>query len=137
MKNRLTSLNGTIALSVIALLTFLGRAFLDWRYQYPESDPAGNFDTSTALIYMLLIGIWLWGLLTASRGSRGGLITSLVAVLLLDVVFALVTYFIFCPPWTGCVGWPNAWPWNWSNLISGVVAAVALAFQLRRKGMDG
>jgi len=137
MKNQFTSLNGTIALSVIALLTFLGRVFLDWRYQYPESDPAGTFDTSTALIYMLLIGVWLWGLLAASRGSRGGLITSLVVVLLLDVVFALVTYFIFCPPWTGCVGWPNAWPWNWSNLISGVIAAAAIAYQLGRKRMDG
>ena len=135
MKNRLTSLNGTIALSVIALLTFLGRAFLDWRYQYSESDPAGNWDTSMALIYILLIGVWLWGLLAAARGSRRGLIGSLIAVLLLDVAFALVTYLIFCPPWTGCIGWPNAWLWNWSNLISGVVAAAAIVFQLRQKSV--
>ena len=133
MKNWLTSLNGTIALSVVALLTFLGRTFLDWRYQYPESDPAGNWDTSTVLIFLLLIGGWLWGLLSASRGSRGGLIACLIAVLLLDVAFALVTYFIFCPPWTGCQGWPNAWTWNLSNLISGALAAVAIASQLRQK----
>jgi len=126
-----------ITLSVIALLTFLGRTFLDWRYQYPQSDPAGNFDTSTALIFLLLIGGWLWGLLAASRGSRGGLIGSLIAVLLLDVAFALTTYFIFCPPWTGCVGWPNAWPWNWSNLILGAIAAAAILFQIRQKNMAG
>jgi len=137
MKNWLTSLSGTITLSVIALLTFLGRTFLDWRYQYPQSDPGGNWDTLTALIYMLLIGGGLWSLLAASRGRRGGLISLLIAVLLLDVGFALVTYFIFCPPWTGCVGWPNAWPWNWSNLISGIIAATAISFQLRRKNMKG
>ena len=133
MKNWLTSLNGTIALSVISLLTFLGRTFMDWRYEYPKQDPAGNWDTSTALIFLLLIGGWLWGLLSAGRGSRRGLIVCLIAVLLLDVAFALVIYFVFCPPWTGCQGWPNAWTWNWLNLISGTIAAVAIASQLRQK----
>jgi len=137
MKNWLTSLNGTITLSVVAFLTFLGRAFMDWRYEYPNQDPVGNGDTSTALIYMVLIGGWLWGLLAASRGSRRGLIVSLIAVLLLDVALALATYFLFCPPWTGCQGWPNAWPWNWSNLISGVIAAVAILLQLRQKSAAG
>jgi len=137
MKNWITSLNGTIALSVVALLTFLGRAFMDWRYEYPNQDPTGNWDTFTALIYMVLVGGWLWGLLAATRGTRRGLIVCLIAVLLLDVAFALVTYFFFCPPWTACTGWPNAWPWNWSNLISGVIAAVAIAFQLRRKNATG
>lgn len=137
MKNWLTSLNGAITLSVIAFLTFLGRAFMDWRYEYPQQDPMGSLDTMMALIYMVLIGGWLWGLLAAGHGSRRGLIVCLIAVLLLDVAFALATYFIFCPPWTGCTGWPNAWPWNWSNLISGVIAAVAIAFQLRRNRMEG
>lgn len=31
MRNWFTSLNGAITLSVIALLTFLGRGFMDWR----------------------------------------------------------------------------------------------------------
>jgi len=137
MKNRLTSLNGAITLSVLAFLTFLGRAFMDWRYEYPRQDPTGSLDTTMALIYMALVGVWLWGLLAAGRGSRPGLIVCLIAVLLLDVALALATYFFFCPPWTGCTGWPNAWPWNWSNLLSGAISAVAIAFQLRRKGMEG
>ena len=132
MRNWLMSLNGAITLSVIAFLTFLGRAFMDWRYEYPSQDPAGNWDTPGALIYMALAGGWLWGLLAAVRGSRRGLIGSLIAVLLLDVALALATYVFFCPPWMGCKGWPNAWPWNWSNLISGAIAAVALAYQLRK-----
>jgi hypothetical protein len=131
MKNWLLSLNGAITLSAIAFLTFFGRALMDWRYEYPSQDPIGAWDTQGALIYMVLAGAWLWGLLAAMRGSRWGLIACLVAVLLLDVSFALATYFFFCPPWTECNGWPNAWLWNWANLISGVIAAVALAFQIR------
>lgn len=133
MKNWFTSLNGAITLSAIAFLTFLGRAFMDWRYEYPFQDPAGNWDTPGALIYMALAGAWLWALLRVARGSRGGLVGNLVAVLLLDVALALATYFIFCPPWTDCEGWPDVWLWNWSNLISGVLAAVALVSQLRQK----
>ena len=72
MKNWLISLNGTITLSVIAFLTFQGRAFMDWRYEYPNQDPTGSLNTMMALIYMALIGGWLWGLLAASRGNRGG-----------------------------------------------------------------
>jgi hypothetical protein len=135
VKNWFTSLNGAITLSAIALLTFLGRSFMDWRFEYSQQDPAGS--TSGALIYMVLIGGWLWGLLAASRGSRRGLVVSLVAVLLLDVAFGLATYFIFCPPWTGCTGWPDAWAWNWSNLISGVIAALAIVFHLRQKSTAG
>lgn len=135
MKSWITSLNGTITFTVIALLTFLGRAFLDWRYEYPQQDPAGNWDTLMAVIYMALIGGWLWALLAAGRGGRRGLIGCLVAVLLLDVGLALATYFVFRPPWTDCTSWLNAWLWNWLNLIPGAIAAVAIAFQLRRKGV--
>ena len=132
MRTWFDSLNGAITLSALALLTFLGRAFMDWRYEYPSQDPIGAWDTPGALIYMALTGIWLWGLLTAVRGSRRGLIVNLIMVLLLDVALSLATYFVFCPPWTGCEGWPNAWPWNWLNLIVGLVAAAVLVAQLRQ-----
>ena len=44
MRNWFMSLNGAITLSVIALLTFLGRGFMDWRYEYPLQVPSGAFD---------------------------------------------------------------------------------------------
>jgi hypothetical protein len=135
MRNWITSKTGAIALSTIALLTFLGRGFLDWRYEYPLQDPTGNFDTPLALTYMLLTGVWIWGLLAASRGSRRGLTVNLVLALLLDVGLALATYFIFCPPNEGCVGWPNAWSWNWANLITGILAAIATGLQFRENSL--
>ncbi len=137
MRNWFTSLNGALSLSVIAFLTFLGRAFMDWRYEYPSQDPAGNWDIIGALVYMAFAGGWVWAMLAAMRGSRRGLIVNLILVLLLDVALALATYFIFCPPWTGCKGWPNAWPWNWSNLIFGLLAGVALVLQLGQKKAAG
>jgi hypothetical protein len=131
MRKWLTSLNGAITLSVIALLTFLGRGFMDWRYEYPLQDPSGAWDIPGTLVYMALAGGWIWSLLAAIRGSRRGLIAILGFVLLLNVALALATYFIFCPPSTGCEGWPNAWLWNWVNLISGLLAIIAVTFQLR------
>ncbi|MEK6255846.1 MAG: hypothetical protein N2C13_00835 [Chloroflexota bacterium] len=132
MKTWFTSKKGAVTLSLIALLSFLGRAFMDWRYEYSLQDPSGDWDTFGSLTYLILIGIWIWGLLAAAKGNRKGWINNLVFVLLLNVAMALATYFIFCPPWTGCVGWPNAWPWNWSNLISGLLAAGAIFIQLRQ-----
>lgn len=132
MKNWFISLNGAITLSLMALLSFLGRAFLDWRYEYAIQDPSGAWDTIGVLTYLALVGGWIWGLLTAVKGNRKGLISNLILILLLDVTMGIATYVIFCPPWTGCVGWPNAWPWNWSNLIIGIIATFAIVNQLKQ-----
>ena len=131
MNKFFTSLNGAISLSVLALLAFLGRTMLDWRYEYPVFDPSGSMDTSMTLTFLVLVGIWLWGIVATVRGSRRGLIAILVMVLLLDVVFALSTYFFLCQPWTGCIGWPNAWPWNWTQLFLGLLSAVTIVYQLK------
>jgi hypothetical protein len=132
MKNWFLSIKGAVTLSVISLLMFLGRAFMDWRYEYPLQDPAGNWDIPGALVYMALAGGWIWGILAAERGSRRGLITILIFALLLNVALSLATYFLFCPPWTDCEGWPNVWWWNWTNLVIGILAVISITFQLRK-----
>jgi len=137
MRSWFTSLSGAITLSTIALLTFLGRGFMDWRYEYPLQDPSGAFDIPGALIYMALAGIWIWGLLASARGSRRGFVALLILALVLNVALALATYFFFCPPWSSCEGWPNVWLWNWLNLISGLLAVAAAAFQLRQSQSGG
>jgi hypothetical protein len=130
-------MSGTITLSTVALLTFLGRGFMDWRYEFPQQDPTGAFDIPGALAYMALAGIWIWGLLGAAQGGRRSLVALLILALILDVMLAIATYFIFCPPWTGCEGWPNAWLWNWANLVTGLLAVGATALQLRRSQLAG
>lgn len=105
---------------------------MDWRYEIPHHDPTGVFALPGALAYMALTGVWVWALLASSRGSRRGLYALLILALVLDVTFAIATYFILCPPRNGCVGWPNARPWNWAMLISGLVAVGATTVQLRQ-----
>ena len=133
MKKILTTLDGAIFLSGLALLVFLGRTMLDWRYEFPVFDPTGSMDTFLALIILVLVGIWLWGILETKDRKRRGMVIILVMVLLLDIIFALSTYFFLCPPWEGCIGWPNAWPWNWSQLILGLISAAAIWYQLLPK----
>jgi hypothetical protein len=105
---------------------------MDWRYEYPQQDPSGAFDIPGALIYMAIAGIWIWGLMAAARGSRRGLVALLILNAVLVIALPLATFFIFCPPWTDCVGWPNVWLWNWVNLISGLLAVVATTIQLEQ-----
>jgi len=131
MKNWFLSRNGAITISVIALLVFLGRVFLDWRY---ESHLLGTEGSLEEFLYILMFlafaGSWVWGMLAAKSGSRGGLLTCLIFALLLGVGFAVVTYFFLCPPASCPKFIPNLWQWNWAQFISGLVASIALVFQL-------
>jgi len=136
LRNWFLSLNGAITLSLIAFLTFLGRLFLDWRYESRHLGSAGSIlETIYVLGFIAFAGGWVWAMLAVIRGSRLGLIACLILALLLDVVFALGTYLYLCPP--GCIGFPNLWPWNWAQLISGLLVAIAVMFQLRQKKAAG
>lgn len=86
------------------------------------------------LLFLAFIGGWVWAMLAAIRGSRRGLIACLILALLLDVGFAFAMYFFWCPP-ASCRGFPNSglWLWTWAQLISGLLAVIALVFQLRQK----
>jgi len=137
MKNWFLSQNGAVTLSVMAFLTFLGRLFLDWRY---ESHLLGSEGSLQEFLYILIFlafaGGWVWGMLAAKSSSRSGLLVCLILALLLDVGFAIATYLFWCPP-TSCTKFiPNLWQWNWVELILGLLAAIALAFQLTGKKME-
>lgn len=131
MKAWFTSLNGAIALSMIALLTFLGRTFLDFQYVMPDFFPSSGQTALGVVVYMALFGGWLWGLLAAVRGSRGGLIALLVFNLLLPFGAGVATLVSWCP--SPC---PTAWPLmeiaNWTNLLLGLLAAVSVGLRLRQ-----
>ena len=129
MKSWFTSLNGAVTLSVIALLTELWRAFLDFQHEY------SNFLNSTGavllgtLLYTILFGGWAWALLRAMRGSRGALIAALIINLLFLLVLPIGALVAYCP--SPC---PELWPLfelaNWINLLFGLLATVALALNL-------
>ena len=135
MRNWLLSLNGAVTLGIIAFLTLMARlTFMDalyvpeFRLLLPENQPATL--TLAMVVYMLLVGLWVWALLTSSRGSRAGLIASLLFSLLTAFGGGLLTLTALCP--NGCAAPPVGDGIVWANLISGLVASLALGYQLTR-----
>jgi len=129
------SRNGAITLSVVAFLTGLARLMLDARFVSEFANFMGDQPGQVAmvmLVYIVFFGGWIWALLAAVRGGRGGLIGALVFSLLLALGEGLTALLVFCP--TPC---PTISPLGdiiiWANLISGLVAAAALGLQLRQQ----
>lgn len=128
MKTWFNSLNGVISLSAMTLLVFLWTVLLDWRYVY-GSATLGMVEVGLgALGYTAYLGVWMWGLLVATRGKRGGLIAALVFALLL-VGHAVLDLIVYCP--TSCVKWPVYYIANGLNLVAGLFATIAIGSYLR------
>jgi len=75
----LSSLNGAIAVSIIALMSLVGRSFLDARFVLTEDMPNASkaMVGGWALFTMVLVGGWVWAIVAVAQGSRGGLIAAL------------------------------------------------------------
>jgi hypothetical protein len=136
MRPWVRSLDGAIALSVIAFLSHLGRSYVDWQYVYLPLDPAGRWETLALLANVAYAGGWIWAILAAARGSRGGWIACLAFALVL-VGLALATDILLCRPGIGCRSLPNVWPWNWANLIAGLLAGGSAILQIRARRTAG
>ena len=131
MKTWFTSRNGAIVLLLIALIVFLGRTFIDFQFVYADFASDLGMAALMTLINMALFGGWMWALLAAARGSRRGLIAALVLDLLLVFGLSVGTALLYCP--SPCdTAWPLAEIFNWASLIFGLLAAVAVGFQLRQ-----
>src|SRR5512134_3286623 len=124
MKNWFTSLNGAIMLSVIALLTELWRAFVDFQYEYSTFLNSMGTLLLTTLLYTALFGGWAWALLRAMRGSRSALVSALILNLLILLAIPIGALVAYCP--SPCLElWPLMELANWINLLFGLLAAVA------------
>ncbi len=134
MKTWFTSLNGAVMLSVLTLLTLLGFTFLFAMFVLPDEMGVGQDQPATVALYMLwtmaLFGGWVWALLAAVRGSRGGVIVALIFSLLAALLsgFSLL---VFCAG-KGCAAWPVGNIIVWAQLIVGLAASAALGLQLRQ-----
>ncbi len=132
MKTWFISLNGAIVLSLVAYLTVLGRTFVDFRYLIPEMYPsAGPGLVGLGIVaFTAFFGSWVWVLLAAARGGRGGLIAVLVYYLFFTFFSGLYSLLFLCP--STC---PSSQPLMeialWANLITGLLASVTVGSQLR------
>jgi hypothetical protein len=129
MRNWLLSIKGAITCSVIALLSFIAYAFLVSRYLLEELTPGVGLAAVETLIVIAIVGVWVWGLLTAVGGSRGGLIAVFLSNLL-PALFTLYDLLFYSP---SPYGWPLLQIVIWTTFISNVIALAAVAFQLRQK----
>jgi hypothetical protein len=125
------SRGGAVTVSWLALLAFLGRTMLDWRYVYPDEVPEGAVTVASLVVTVALVAGWIWSILAAGRGERRGTVGALALVLFLGIGLAAATAVALCP--SPCqTAWPLMEIANCAQLVLGVLAAVALGIQLRR-----
>ena len=135
MKNWFTSLRGAIALTLISLLVYLGRAFIDFYYVFGEFGLGVGMVAGSIVIYLLLFGGWIWALLSAVQGSRRGLIAAFGFNLFFLLFIALGTLVSYCP--SPCqTGWPLGEIAIWASLFTGLLAAICLGYQIPQKAAD-
>ena len=128
-----TSLNGALALTALAWLSELWRTVIDATQQFyvPASRDMLGLGS---LVYVVLLAWWVYALHTASRGNRGGLMTAFVLNALFWLGIPIGTVFFYC---TGPCAANAGVVFNIANglnLILGLLAGVALAMVLWRKG---
>ena len=131
MKKWLTSLNGAIALSVLALLTEMWRGFLDAMFVFPEVYGDESLMNIAAVVFTVLFAGWAWTLILAGRGSRGGLIVAFALNALVLFAVPVSWLLVYCP--AACRAEAGVFNLaNTLNLVFGLLAAVALGIQIWR-----
>ncbi|GAB4573336.1 MAG: hypothetical protein Kow0077_15410 [Anaerolineae bacterium] len=118
-----------LLLSAAAFISFLGRAFLDFRYVLPEFGVEMPDLIPVLALYLAVSAGWVWALLGIARGSRAGLVTGAVFNALL-LVFGISTMTTFCP--LPCA---TAYPLSdiliAANVLLGITALLVSANDLR------
>ena len=125
MKTWFTSLSGTITLSALALLSFIGYVLMEMRYFLEKWIPGDTAAAVETLIVLLIIGGWIRALFVAQAARRGGL-GSLVAFSVFTALIAPYDLRYFPLPWpeqTMVI----------ASFVFSVIAITALVFQLRHK----
>ena len=127
MKTWFASLNGTIMISAIALLSFIGYTLMEMRYYLEKWIPGDTAAIVEAIVILLIVGGWLWALFAARDGRRGGLI-ALLALSLFAILIALydMQFVLYSP-----MPWPEQ-TMIFVMLGLAILAVAVLASSLRR-----
>ena len=128
MINWFTSLMGAITLSSIAMLSFIGYIFLEAYFFLGQWISGITAADAMTLVVIAIVGGWMWGLLAAVGGSRGGLIAALVFGLL-PVLITVYDLILYSPiPY----GWPLLQIAVWTTFVLCLIAVIAIMLQLRQ-----
>lgn len=125
MKALRNSKAGTTS-SAILFLLFIERLFLDFRYVSLEMEAVDAILPFTApymAVAFVILGLWLWALLSAIRDRRTAFLP-LLGFNLLGLIFGLATVLILCP--TPCsTGAPLADVLDWAMVLIGAGSALS------------
>lgn len=129
MNNWFNSRAGVVTLSAVAFILLVARTFLDFQFVFPEFAPTTGAAAPAIGFYTVIFGGWLWALLAGMQGSRAGLIAALVFPLLFGLGGGIATLVSFCPSPCPTAGGLMEIA-NWSNLVTGGLADVAVGSHL-------
>ena len=111
-----------------AFLSFLTRAFIDFRYVHAELGYTGAAFIWMTLAHLAFYGGWVAALVAASHRRRGAMYV-LAGYAVLLVLFGFVTSTTFCP--SPCrTAWPLGEIAIWSNYLLGIPAVALAALSL-------
>lgn len=119
------------ASALLALLVFVERTLLDWRYVaeiVPSSAAVDGF--TTGLLYTAFIGFWIWAIAASANRSRVGTYSAIACAALLSVALSVGTATTFCPTPCATVS-PYMDIVNWASLVVGIGSIVLLWRDLR------
>ena len=118
-----------IILSLAALISFLARTFLDFRFVYEEIGLDVPSLSVVTILNLAFFAGWIWALILASHAGRKAMY-ALLAFDVLLLLFGITTLTSFCP--SPCpTGWPLGEVLIWSNLLIGVPAVATAIVALR------
>ena len=126
MKTWFTSLNGAITLSALALLSFIGYAFMEARYFLEKWIPGDGAAMVETIVLLLILGGWLRALFVAAGGRRGGL----TALFAFSVVITLIALYDMRFVLYAHIAWPEQ-VMVVVMLIVGVIVTAAMGVHLR------
>lgn len=116
----------------IAAVLFLVRAFLDFRYVYPEFTAPDDLATNgiAFAVYGLVSGAWIWSLIGVAGERRGGAIGVAVLSVVCLALLWVATAVVFCP--FPCQSqFPLGEAVNTSGFVAGILALLAALRRLR------
>ena len=135
MKNWFTSLNGAITLTALTIFSEAWRGFLDAMFVIAAEFNTPSSMQAAAIIFAVLFGGWTWALALAWQGNQKALILTFSINLLVLFVIPVSWLFIYCP--AACQAEAGIFNLaNTLNLVLGVLAAISMSFQLRRKSVQ-
>ena len=77
MRTWFASRDGAITVAAVALLSFVGYTLMEMRYYLAKWIPGDGPAAAETVAIVLMVGAWLWALIAARDGRRGGLTTLL------------------------------------------------------------